>query len=68
MKDGFEELMKRFPKSEWNRNAYASYACMANDRTKFLELWRKVGKQPIRAAWSGGWTPEVCSQKFFERS
>ncbi len=68
MKAGFDNLLTQYPKSRWNLNAYASFACMAGDRETFITLWNKIGKQPNRDAWHYAWPPELCVRRFFEKS
>jgi len=64
MKDGFEDLMTRHPRSKWNLNNFAKFACMANDKKTFLELRRKIGKDVIDAAWFGNTPIDLCETKF----
>ncbi len=64
MKDGFEDLMTRHPRSKWNLNNFAKFACMANDQKTFLELRRKIGKDVIDAAWLGNTPIDLCESKF----
>jgi hypothetical protein len=64
MKSGFEDLMARHPKSKWNLNNYAKFACMAEDKKVFLALRRKIGKDVIDAAWAQKPSLDLCEVKF----
>ena len=64
MKSGFEDLMARHPKSKWNLNNYAKFACMAKDKKVFLALRRKIGKDVIDAAWEQKPSLDLCEVKF----
>ncbi len=50
MKQGFEELMAKYPDS-WNINNYAKFSCLAGDTIKLAELLKKIGGYPLTAAW-----------------
>lgn len=52
MKQGFERLMQDYPKSRWNLNAFAYYACMARDWDTLKALLPKIGDEPAMAIWS----------------
>jgi hypothetical protein len=52
MKAGFEKLMKDFPNSNWNRNNFAYFACIAGDdetaRRVLAEIDKNGGYHPVR--------------------
>jgi hypothetical protein len=62
MKAGFEGLMKRYPKSQWNLNAYAYFACRADDGPTYGALRARIGKEVLPAAWSSNHSTEVCDE------
>ncbi len=64
MKNGFEDLMARHPKSNWNLNHFAKFACVAGDKKTFLSLRRKIGKHVMDAAWQGNPNLDLCDTKF----
>lgn len=64
MKQGFEDLMARHPKSKWNLNNFANFACMANDKKTFLALRNQIGKDVIDAAWPQNTSLDLCETKF----
>ena len=41
MRQGFEAMMERYPKSLWNANNYAVFACLAQDKDAY-------GKDPLK--------------------
>ncbi len=64
MRRGFEDLMARHPKSKWNLNNFAKFACMAGDRQSFLKLRAQIGKDVIDAAWPESASLDLCETKF----
>ncbi len=64
MKHGFENLMVRHPKSKWNLNNFAKFACMAGDKQTFLKLRSQIGKDVIDAAWPDNTSLDLCETKF----
>jgi len=64
MKKGFEDLMRRHPKSNWNLNNFAKFACQAGDKSTFLSLRKQIGANVINAAWSGDTTLDLCEAKY----
>lgn len=64
MKRGFEDLMERHPKSKWNLNNFAKFACLAGDRQIFLKLRAQIGKDVMEGAWEGNPSLDLCETKF----
>ena len=64
MKSGFEDLMAKHPKSKWNLNNFAKFACIAEDKNTFLVLRRRIGKDVMVAAWSQYPSLDLCEAKF----
>lgn len=52
MKAGFHDLVEKYP-VDWNRNAYAKFACQAGDVDMFLGMVRTFEAAPIKDAWPG---------------
>lgn len=61
---GFERLVDRYPKSDFILNAYAKFACMANDRDKYHELRPKLQGHFSTTAWSGVMSMISCDSRF----
>ncbi|MFZ6656796.1 hypothetical protein [Undibacterium sp. TJN19] len=64
MRAGFEDLMTRLPKSKWNLNNFAMFACHAGDRKTFLSLRSKMADDIIGSAWPSTVSLELCENKF----
>ena len=63
MKGGFDDLMARYPDSQWNLQHYAYFACRADDGKTFKELLPKLAvKLPytMPAPWRGAYTRDYC--------
>ena len=63
MKAGFEGLMKRYPTSKWNLNAYAYFACRANDGPTYGALRARIGQSLMPGAWAANYATEVCDER-----
>jgi hypothetical protein len=63
MKSGFEGLMKRYPHSKWNLNAYAYVACLADDATTYGVLRARIGNDVNPDAWASNHSSEVCDER-----
>jgi hypothetical protein len=63
MKRGFEDLMKRYPNSKRNLNAYASFACQARDKATYLAV-RKQFVYIAKNEWKQNNSAEVCDEMF----
>jgi hypothetical protein len=68
MKTGFEGLMNRYPKSKWNLNAYAYFACRANDGATYGALRARIGKDVIPSAWASNYSTDVCDARMLDRT
>lgn len=51
MRQGFEDMMTQYPKSRWNLNAFAYYACLADDWPTTKKLIKQIGDQPDLRIW-----------------
>ena len=60
MRRGFDALMRQYPKSIWNANNFAIYACLAQDREAYGRIRARLGSHVIRPAWPSNVSPEVC--------
>jgi hypothetical protein len=56
VKQGYEDLLVRYPSSNGKRNRYAWMACMAKDRPTLMRLLGEIGTQIDLEAW--GENPE----------
>ncbi len=67
MRQGFDDLVQRYPKSQWNLNKYAYFACRANDKKTFGRIVSGIEK-PDEEAWSGSYTLVYCKELLLERT
>jgi hypothetical protein len=51
MKQGFLDMEKRWPGSEWNLNNFCKFAAEAGDRETVAELLQRIGDKPMMNAW-----------------
>ena len=63
MKQGFERLMRDYPKSKWNLSAYGYYACMAKDWETVRKLQPLIGDEPAVGIWSQPSRYYTCIEK-----
>ena len=68
VKAGFEGLMKRYPKSKWNLNAYAYFACRANDGTTYGVLRARIGQDVNPDAWAPNFSTDVCDERLLRHT
>jgi len=64
MRSGFEDLMHHYPKSAWDRNSFAAFACLADDAKTYRRLRPKlVGDGYYSQAWAGNASIDVCDAR-----
>jgi hypothetical protein len=70
MKSGFDDVMQRYPGSQWNRQHYAYFACRESDRKAFLELLPTLDQTVVKSfnVWRGSYTLDYCKDQFTLRS
>jgi hypothetical protein len=64
MKKGFDDLMLRHPKSKWNLNNYAKFACIAGDKKTYLAVRKQIGNDVMASAWSQSTPLDLCEAKY----
>jgi hypothetical protein len=62
MRQGFDAMMTRFPKSLWNANNYAKFACVAKDKAAYRKIRPTLGQSLFMPAWPTNASPEVCDR------
>lgn len=63
LKQGFDDIIRLHPKSQFNLNTYASMACLANDEETYLEIRNRI-KHPIEWAWAFNFSVIDCDLKY----
>ena len=67
MKAGFEQLIAATPKSDWNLNNFASFACRAGDADTYRKLRKKIGdKRFYEDAWPDNYKMEICNERLLK--
>jgi hypothetical protein len=61
---GFDRMIERYPASDFILNAYAKFACMANDSDKYHELRPKLNGRFSTTAWSDAISLKSCDDRF----
>jgi Domain of unknown function (DUF4034) len=64
MKQGFGDLRREHPSSDFILNEYAKFACMANDDASYAEIRPQLNGRLSSAAWSQKVSPKVCDERF----
>jgi WD40 repeat protein len=54
MRQGFFDIMKRWPNSDWNRNNFCRFACMARDHNTAAKLFKEIGGKFDYDVWHSG--------------
>jgi len=62
MREGFEQLMQRYPRSDVIANAFARFACQANDHEQYEELRPLIEKRRSAVAWTAKISIASCDQ------
>jgi len=71
MRSGFDDLMERYPDSQWNLHHYANFACRAGDGATFNKLRPKLDTQKMfqmQPIWKNAYTLEFCTDQFTRRT
>jgi hypothetical protein len=63
MKQGFESLITRFPRSQWNRSNYAMFACRARDMNTYIKLRAKLDQRIVVSAFPANLSIDVCDAR-----
>lgn len=63
MKSGFQELMARYPRSDYLLNVFANFACRAGDQIEYAALRPQVMRRFSASAWSGEYTLADCDRR-----
>ncbi|MFZ6656795.1 DUF4034 domain-containing protein [Undibacterium sp. TJN19] len=63
IKQGYEEMLKKTPDKQL-LNEMAVYACRANDKETFNNLWVKIQGKPEKNIWPDNYTPDICMHRF----
>ncbi len=61
MRDGFRELDRRWPNSDWNLNTFCRFACLAGDRDTARELFARIGDR-----WTSNWMSHTAYKQWAE--
>lgn len=64
MKQGFAELVKRYPQSDELLNAYAKFACIGEDAATYRALRPSIENRRSSTVWGHSATLESCDQQF----
>jgi membrane associated rhomboid family serine protease len=62
MKAGYEDILDRYPNSEWLRNMYAQMACRAKDAETYRAVIAELGDRVLPEAWEGKYTVALCDE------
>lgn len=67
MKSGFVYINKHYPKSFWNQNAYAHFACRARDKKATAEALKKISENVNLGVWSSEQEFNECQNWAFNK-
>ena len=59
MRDGFRELDRHWPNSDWNLNNFCRFACLAGDRDTARDLFARIGDR-----WTSNWLSHAAFKKW----
>jgi hypothetical protein len=68
MKSGFESMVRQYPQSEWNLNAFASFACRAGDGPMYAALRVKMGQKVFGDVWVSNYSVDVCDERWLKKT
>jgi hypothetical protein len=61
VKEGYEDILDRYPDSDWLRNMYAGMACRAKDAETYRAIMSELGDRVLPEAWRGKYSVEMCN-------
>jgi hypothetical protein len=68
LRQGFNDLLERYPNSKWNVAEYARFACRAGDGATFLRLMPQIAdKKEFTTPWQGAYTFDYCKTAFLQK-
>ncbi|GFE90266.1 rhomboid family intramembrane serine protease [Steroidobacter agaridevorans] len=62
VKEGYEDMLDRYPDSDWLRNVYAWMACRARDAETYRAVVSELGDRVLPQAWMGKYSIEMCNE------
>lgn len=62
MKEGYEDIVARYPDSYWLRNLYAGMACRAKDGETYRAIMSELGNRVLPEAWKGKYSVKMCNE------
>ncbi len=65
LRASFEDLVRRYPSAD-NLNAFAAFACRANDRAAFLNVRPRIESRILPGKWLGGYSHDLCDRRFMQ--
>lgn len=64
MRQGFEDIIVRYPYVAEQLNSFASFACMAGDGQTYLLVRKHIGNQIVPDHWRRNLTYTICDARF----
>lgn len=61
VKAGYQDMLDRYPESDWLRNLYAWMACRARDAETYRALVSELEDRVLPQAWLGKYSIEMCN-------
>lgn len=62
MKEGYEDILHRYPDSDWLRNMYAGMACRAKDGETYRSIMSELGGRVLPEVWRGKYSIKMCDE------
>ncbi|HEY0682497.1 MAG TPA: rhomboid family intramembrane serine protease [Steroidobacter sp.] len=63
VKEGYQDMLIRYPHSDWLRNLYAGMACRARDAEVYHALMSELEGRVLPEAWTGKYSIEMCNER-----
>lgn len=64
MKSGFQELVARYPRSDYMLNVFANFACRAGDKSEYAALRPRIASRLSASVWWGDYALADCDRRF----
>lgn len=63
VKAGYQDMLARYPRSDWLRNLYARMACRAKDAAAYRAVMSEIENAVAPEAWAGKYSVEKCNEE-----